>query len=267
MNLLALLPLTPGLILSNLVLNREERKISLHLALNAEGVPCPACQQPSNHMHSRYQRRILDLPWADRTVSLSVQARKFRCRNRLCQRQIFCERVPSLVASWARRTLRLAADRRHLGLVVGGQGGARLSNRRAAPVSGSALLRLVRARPRPTSATPRVLGVVDWAFRKGRTYGAVLVDLERGHAVALLPDRKRETSWAWLEAHPGVQIVARDRVPAFADGVRLVTLCCLHDHWIRAEEVEPVLGSRPRFPIVWAFAEQPQRVFIFGRTR
>jgi len=117
--------------------------------------------------------------------------------------------------------LRLAEDQRQVALALGGAAGARLLNRRAHGVSRTTLLRLIRATPCPTFTTPRVLGVDDWAKRKRHAYGAVLVDLERSQPVALLPDREAQTLRAWLQAHPGVEIVARDRFGAFAEGVRL----------------------------------------------
>ena len=87
-------------------------------------------------------------------------------------------------------------------------------------MSRNTCLRLLRRLPVPSLATPQVLGVDDWAYRKGRTYGTILMDLERSRPVALRHDREAGTLTQWLQAHPGVEIMARDRSKASADGAR-----------------------------------------------
>lgn len=153
-------------------------------------------------------------------MRLELAVRRFFCPVATCSQRIFCERS-ALVAPHAHRTVRLNQALQRLGLAVGGEGGARLAKALALPTSPDTLLRRIRQLPPLPSATPRVVGIDDWAKRKGRSYGTILVDLERRVPIELLPDREEATVHHWLETHPEVQIISRDRAPQYAEAARL----------------------------------------------
>jgi len=199
-------------------LHVAEQTLTLILTSMPNESSCPLCARSSAAIHSRYERRIADLPCAGMAIRLQVQVRKFFCRNPHCTRMVFSERLPMVAAAYGRRTYRLQAEQHQLGLDLGGEVGARTAQRQGMPVSGDTLLRLVREPAVAMPPTPRVLGVDDWAMCKRQTYGTILVDLETHRPVELLADRSAETLARWLAEHPGVEIISRDRANDYIEG-------------------------------------------------
>ena len=178
---------------------------------------CPACGTVCGRIHSRYLRRLTDLPLAGRPVRLLLIARRFRCDAVLCGRRIFTERFnDGALAPWARRTARLDYVVHHLGLALGGRPAASFARRLMLPVSNDTLLRVVRRRGSPPFVPPSVIGIDDWAWRRNQRYGTIICDLERRRPIRLLPDREPATAQAWLSGQPQIVVVARDRGGAYA---------------------------------------------------
>ena len=196
----------------------EETTIVIMASARSDTGICPYCATVSRRIHSRYVRKTADLACAGYPVCICLQVRRFFCENEQCKYRTFAERLPVLVEPYARRTTRLAQQQMQIAFEVGGEAGARILEILQMPVSPDTLIRLMRRAPEPEVRTPRVLGVDDWAKRKGQSYGTILVDLERQRPIDLLPERSATVLIEWLQQHPGVEIISRDRGSDYSKG-------------------------------------------------
>ena len=190
--------------------------LTVQVACRLQSAVCPLCQHSSERIHGSYGRRVADVPCGGRRVTLALTVRKFVCGSPDCPRKIFTERLPALVQSYARITNRLSELLQTLGFATCGELGERLAPKLGMCASGPTLLRRMRAVCIPPPKCVRILGIDDWAWKKGQTYGTILVDLETRRPIELLPDRSTETVKAWLRTHPEVEIVSRDRGGEYA---------------------------------------------------
>jgi len=201
-------------------LSIETGRVSISVGSDSTRSPCPVCGHRSARAHSRYLRTVSDLPWHGISVTLKIHARRFFCDDLSCKRRIFCERLPE-IRPRARKTFRLEEALLAIALELGGRAGARLALELGIVAARDTFLRRIKAAPLPEVGKVRVLGVDDFAFKKGSTYGTILVDLELHKVVDLLPERSQESLVAWFESHPAtqVEVATRDRSNIYREGL------------------------------------------------
>ncbi len=213
-----LLPLPEGMLIDQIQVSKNEVRITViatHPTSN-----CPLCLHPSSSVHSRYRRTVRDLPCCGRCVQPVLCVRKFFCRNPLCERKVFTERLPELVHPWAQMTMRYFEQLTSIGLATCGKGGARLAARLGIQTTRQTILRRIMDLPDRPPCTILYLGIDDFSFRRGCRFGTILVDLESRRVVDLLPNREAATSAAWMRQQPDLMVVSRDRGGEYASAAR-----------------------------------------------
>lgn len=212
------LPLPDGIIIESV--DEGTNQVIVQIRSTHPTAVCPLCRQLSERVHGDYTRTVADLPCSGRRVILSLTVRKFVCATPSCPRQIFTERLCELVQSYARMTNRLCEALQALGLATCGELGERLAPKLGMHVSAPTLLRCMRTHAYSEPEHVTIVGIDDWAWRKGTTYGTLVVDLQSRRPIALLPDRSAQTTEAWLRTHPEIALVSRDRGGDYAAAAR-----------------------------------------------
>ena len=182
----ALLLLPQGLRITTI--ERQETGLLIEVLSTERTCRCPLCGIESDAVHSRYQRRIADLPCAGQPIRLRLSVRKFYCHNPHYARKIFTERLPTFVEPWAQMTVRLKEALAALGLATSGSLGTRLSARLGIVTSWMTILRRIMALPQAPAAAVTALGIDDFSFKRGNTFGTILVDLSAHQVIDLLED-------------------------------------------------------------------------------
>jgi transposase len=186
----------------------------------ADGAACPRCGCWSGRLHSGYARRLADAAVGGRRTAIRRAVRRFFCDGPACPAVTFAEQPQGLASRYARRTPLAARQQAAVAAALAGRAGSRLTAVLAVPASRHTLIRILAALPDPPARLIRVLGVDDFSLRRGTTYATLLVDMEAGVPVDVLPDREAATLETWLLEHPGVQVICRDRGGAYADAAR-----------------------------------------------
>lgn len=193
---------------------------------------CPSCRWRGRRVHSTYRRNLSERPLRGQKLVVRLRVRRFFCDRKSCARRTFVEQVARLTERHRRSSLGLKEWLTMVAVELGGRPGERLCRKLNLAAGRTRLVGLLEEPPAPGQA-PRVLGVDEFAFRRGRRYGTILVDVEAGQVVDVLPDRSSGTFAAWLTAHPGAEIICRDRASAYTKAIKEAAPAALEiaDRW------------------------------------
>jgi len=194
-------------------------KVLIQATSSSQSAICPNCQTRSHTRHSAYVRKPQALPCSDTPIQLELMVKRYFCHNSACEKRTFAERIPRTARFYARRTINLDFLLSCIGFEMSAEAASRVCKQLSIQLSPDSMLRMLRATDIAPQEAVRVLGVDDWAKKKGQNYGTILVDLEKRRTIELLPDRTQETLSNWLQKHPEIEIISRDRSFEYKAGI------------------------------------------------
>lgn len=196
-----------------------DRMIRIYASIKSRKSKCPVCGKYSSQVHDYYFRTISDLPVFQNRTLILLKSRKFKCRNKRCHRKVFSEQTPEILR-YSRRTSRATRILESFAIELTGKLGSIMSKQLSTRVSSSTITRIAHSQQLSDIQQPRVLGVDDWAYRKGVSYGTILIDIETSRPIELLPSRDGQVLKNWLLKYNDVKIVTRDRASSYSSAIK-----------------------------------------------
>ena len=197
-----------------------EKEIHIFIKSQTHIQTCPLCKQECTEYHSTYRRKIQDLPILGKTVYVHLTAYRYYCSNSECKQKVFCETADDFFGFKKRMTRRLEDFVIALALSTSCEGASRVCQLLGIYISGDTLIRMIIKKAdemEPVKAD--IIGVDDWAYKKGSTYGTIIVDGKTHKPIDLLDGRDGASLKEWLKDNKQVKIVTRDRASAYASAI------------------------------------------------
>jgi transposase len=208
------------------IVKASSGNVLLQAASSSQSAICPYCHTLAKKPHGVYTRKPRSLPCSDASIQLVLSVHRYFCHNPSCSHKTFAERIPEIVHFYARRTTHLEALLKYIAFEMSAETGSRVCKRLKIQMSPDSLLRLIRKTEIDHEQAVRVPGVDDWTTKKGQSYGTILVDLERHQTIELLPSRTQTTLSEWLQKHPEIEIISRDRSFEYQAGILTYFRAC-----------------------------------------
>ena len=209
--------LSSGLLVQNI--EQSGGMLYVYATSSSEEGTCPYCGQKSKKVHSRYVRVIHDLSILGYGAVIHLGVRKFFCQNHECAKTTFAEQPGTEVFRYRRRTCRCEVAVARHGISASSNSASRLLSLLGIPVSSSTVLRDLHRMHPSSYEDVREVGVDDWAWRKGVTYGSIVIDLKEGWPIDLLGDRDTDSFREWMQGHVQVGLVSRDRSTDYSSAI------------------------------------------------
>lgn len=202
-------------------IEHNNTSINIFASIKSRRSQCPGCGSFSTSVHDSYTRKLADLSAFQNSTTILLRTRKFKCKDSTCDRKVFSEQTPHTIR-YSRRTARASSLLDTLSIELTGKLGSLLSKQLMLSVSTSTVTRIAMKQKLPEIIQPMVLGVDDWAFRKGVSYGTILIDMETSRPIELLASRESADLKEWLKKYPNVKIVTRDRASSYSSAINEV---------------------------------------------